>query len=153
MGRAARHAEGHVILYADQMSVAMKEAIEEVQRRRQVQQAFNTKHGITPQTIAKPIREQLVKRVKEDGPKYRSLSQALVEEPRQDKETGQTLKPIWVELSKNERVDLNFINADELLPEQQKDLAKKLRRAMKRAADEMDFELAALIRDAIRKLE
>lgn len=153
MGRAARHAEGHVILYADQMSVAMKEAIEEVQRRRQVQQAFNTKHGITPQTIAKPIREQLVKRVKEDGPKYRSLSQALVEEPRQDKETGQTLKPIWVELSKNERVDLNFINTDELLPEQQKDLAKKLRRAMKRAADEMDFELAALIRDAIRKLE
>jgi excinuclease ABC subunit B len=55
MGRAARHPEGHVILYADKMTLSMKNAIQEVARRRKVQQAYNKKYNITPRPIVKPI--------------------------------------------------------------------------------------------------
>lgn len=152
MGRAARHSEGHVILYADKVSIAMQAAIDEVNRRRTIQTEFNQSHDITPTTINKPIRDQLVKRVKEEAPKYRSLEQALVED--KGKKSDDTGKPIlWIELNKHEKIDLNAIVADELLPEQQTDMAKKLRRAMKKAADNMDFELAALIRDKVRELQ
>ena len=51
IGRAARNAEGHVIMYADTMTDSMKAAIEETKRRRQVQMEYNEKHGITPKTI------------------------------------------------------------------------------------------------------
>ncbi len=60
MGRAARNSAGEVILYADKQTDAMKEAIEEVNRRRQIQLACNKKHNITPQTIKKPVREEIV---------------------------------------------------------------------------------------------
>lgn len=60
MGRAARHVEAQVILYADNMTGSMKEAIEEVERRRKIQIAYNKKHGITPQGIIKDIRAKLV---------------------------------------------------------------------------------------------
>jgi excinuclease ABC subunit B len=60
MGRAARHITGKVILYADEESLAMREAIEEVNRRRQVQLDYNQTNNITPQGISKPIRERIV---------------------------------------------------------------------------------------------
>jgi len=60
MGRAARHVEAKVILYADTVTGSMKRAIDEVERRRKIQIAYNKKHGITPQSISKPIREKLV---------------------------------------------------------------------------------------------
>ncbi len=56
MGRAARHLNGHVIMYADRMTGSMKAAITEVERRRQVQAAYNAEHRITPQSIAKAVR-------------------------------------------------------------------------------------------------
>ncbi len=62
MGRAARHEEGQVILYADQITGSMQTAIDEVNRRRQIQLEYNAKHGITPKTIIKPIREEMIKR-------------------------------------------------------------------------------------------
>jgi len=60
MGRAARNSAGEVILYADKRTEAMKEAISEVNRRRQVQLDYNQEHGITPETIKKPIRGEIV---------------------------------------------------------------------------------------------
>ncbi len=57
MGRAARHAEGHVIMYADKKTSSIKRAITEIKRRRNIQAKYNKKHGITPQQIMKAIKE------------------------------------------------------------------------------------------------
>jgi excinuclease ABC subunit B len=60
MGRAARNARGKAMLYADRMTASMKRAIDETQRRRAIQEAFNRENGITPQTIVKPIEATLI---------------------------------------------------------------------------------------------
>ena len=57
MGRAARHIEGHVIMYADSVTVSMHEAIEETRRRRQIQEAYNRANGITPHSIRKAVKD------------------------------------------------------------------------------------------------
>jgi len=72
MGRAARHQEGHIIMYADKITGSMKRAIEETSRRRRYQEKYNKKHNITPKSIQKAIREDRLagaKRVEEERPK------------------------------------------------------------------------------------
>ena len=69
MGRAARHPEGKIILYADKITKSMKLAIQEINRRRKIQKEYNLKHKINPQPIFKPIREWLFgKKEKEISP-------------------------------------------------------------------------------------
>ncbi len=128
MGRAARHIEGKVILYADSITGSMKRALDEVGRRREYQLAMNKKLGITPKPIYKPIREKLVDREVE------AASLAL-----EDRDITYARLP-----------DLD-INA--LTPMDKKRLVKKLRREMKIAAEAMNFELAIEIRDKVRELE
>ena len=59
IGRAARNAEGQVIMYADQVTPSMETAIRETQRRRDIQMRYNQEHGITPKTIVKKVAEVL----------------------------------------------------------------------------------------------
>ena len=66
MGRASRHVSGEVFLYADTLSPAMKSAISEVNRRRQIQIKYNKEHNITPQSIVKSIRPRLIEDTKAD---------------------------------------------------------------------------------------
>jgi excinuclease ABC subunit B len=65
MGRAARHIDGRVIMYADKVTGSMERAIEEVNRRRKIQEDYNKEHGITPISIQKKVREKLVDEVEE----------------------------------------------------------------------------------------
>lgn len=72
IGRAARNAEGHVIMYADTMTDSMRNAIEETNRRRSIQEAYNKEHGITPTTIKKEVRDliSITKKVSEEEGKF-----------------------------------------------------------------------------------
>lgn len=70
IGRAARNSEGHVIMYADHITDSMRKAISETERRRQLQDAYNKEHGITPKTIKKAVRELISISKKADSIEY-----------------------------------------------------------------------------------
>jgi excinuclease ABC subunit B len=72
IGRAARNADGHVIMYADNITDSMRRALDETNRRRKIQQDYNDAHGITPQTIKKAVRDliSISKEVKKDDTLY-----------------------------------------------------------------------------------
>ena len=76
IGRSARNADGHVIMYADKITDSMKVAIEETKRRRKLQMEFNKKHGITPKTIKKSIENNLLSLVQS----YRSIEDIVAQE-------------------------------------------------------------------------
>ncbi len=142
LGRAARHVEGRAILYADKLTRSMKLAITETQRRRTKQIAYNLAHGIDPKTINKPIRERMTEKKEEEE------SEKLMKQL-----DGRKDKGVIVYLNKKEAVNLSLIEPASFTPAQAKQLAAKLRRRMKQAANDMDYELAALIRDIVNSLE
>ena len=74
IGRAARNAEGKVIMYADRITDAMKYAIDETERRRKIQSDFNKEHGITPKTVSKSVREVIKVLEKEEKKKGKARS-------------------------------------------------------------------------------
>lgn len=123
MGRAARNINSQVIMYADHMTDSMKAAIDEVDRRRTIQLAYNKKHNITPLGIQKAIRAK------------------LVEEEIHEEE--QRTLDFMVELGTKEV----------LLPDERKDVILRLRKEMKFAAERLDFETAMKIRDQIKSIE
>jgi excinuclease ABC subunit B len=112
MGRAARHVDGRVMMYADTMTESMRKAIEETNRRRRIQMSYNQEHGIQPEGIRKAIRDltDRVRKVAEERAVYR---------------TGPIPK-------------------DEIVR-----LIKDLESQMKKAAQNLEFERAALLRDQI----
>ncbi|MFZ5932996.1 MAG: helicase-related protein, partial [Patescibacteria group bacterium] len=128
MGRAARHVEGRVILYADTVTGSIKRALAEVKRRRDYQIKMNKKYGIKPRSIEKPIRQKLI--TKEEEPIIDSLFGRKAEAYSQ----------------------LPEIDIDSLTPLDKKKLATKLRREMLLAANDLNFELAAEIRDKIKEI-
>ena len=134
MGRAARNAEGHVILYADRMTDSMKSAIDETRRRRIVQAAYNEEHGITPTTVFRDIEDSMVKVLGIDTDTVEMMARKGKGRDRQSKE---------------------LIAAEAAAPriESVPALVEELRKEMKRAAKGLEFERAADLRDRIRALE
>lgn len=123
IGRAARNAEGKVVMYADRMSDAMKEAIDETKHRRQIQEAYNKEHGITPQTIKKEITD-ILEHQKEEA-------------EQNAKTTVETLKKTANLFDKKQRAKL--INA--------------LKQEMSECAERLEYEQAAALRDQIKEIE
>ena len=128
MGRAARHVEGRVIMYADRITGSMQRALSEVERRRKYQIRINKKYGIIPKSIQKPIREKVIEKEEEAG----------VEKLFGKKEST--------------FMKLPHIDLDGLTPMDRKRLVGNLRREMILAAQDLNFELAAEIRNKIREL-
>jgi excinuclease ABC subunit B len=85
MGRAARHVEGHVIMYADRITGSMKVAMDEVSRRRTIQEKYNEDHGVTPQSIVKKIKETRLAGKKAEEEKTKEIKELdLTKMSRQD---------------------------------------------------------------------
>ena len=123
IGRAARNAEGQVVMYADHMSPAMEAAIKETSRRRQVQEAYNKEHGITPTTVKKAISDIL----------------------EHQKEEAQDVATIDLEVLKK---GLNLFKSSD-----RKKLVKRLTEEMSACAERMEYEQAAVFRDQIKEIE
>lgn len=110
IGRAARNSNGHVIMYADVMTDSMRNAIEETNRRREIQEAYNEEHGITPTTIKKAVRDLIAvsKAVAETEVKLKKDPESM---------SKKELKDLISQLEKQMRqaaADLNFEQAAEL---------------------------------------
>ncbi len=167
IGRAARNVEGRVILYADRMTDSMKIAIDETNRRREVQEKYNKKHGITPKTIQKAIHEPITSGVEEEDHwaqvrSGRNSDRAM--ETKRVLRTGRGQKQtenLWaVSDSSSHLIDQVDVIApiDQIQEaagdyfESQSEIQKalnKMRKDMKEAATALDFEKAASLRDRI----
>ena len=128
IGRAARHAEGHVIMYADASTESMQKALSETYRRRDIQEAHNVEHGITPQGISKAIRDitERVKAVAESRPSYRTrrdmpkddLLRVIKDLESQMKLAARALEFEKAALLRDEMVELRKVLASGKEPEQ-----------------------------------
>ncbi len=115
IGRAARNVDGHVIMYADTITGSMKVALDETERRRKLQDAYNKEHGITPKTIEKRIRDLI----------SNEITEAVL--PEEDK-------------------DIESMTKKELQTK-----IDKLTKNMNIAAADLNFEMAAVLRDELKK--
>ena len=125
IGRAARNAGGKAILYADKTTKSMKEAIEETERRRAVQEAYNEEHGITPKTIIKRIHD-LEEHIPEDEEAATAEGAEATQAP----------------------TDLSDLDPDAL-----RTSIASLEEKMREAAKNLEFEDAARYRDEMRRFE
>ncbi len=118
IGRAARNAEGHVIMYADRETDSMRKAISETNRRRKIQQAYNELHGITPTTIKKKVRDLI------------SISKKA-----------------------EKNIDAMEKDMESMTRQELEELVKTITKQMHTAAAELNFELAAQLRDKMVELK
>lgn len=140
IGRAARNAEGVVILYADSMTDSMKKAIHETARRRKIQEAYNEKNGITPATIKKRIRESLLDIYAEsETPAPQPMGRGRGSGVGKSK----VASPENVYRVANEGMD----------PKKLEKEVERLRKKMKKHAESLEFEDAAKIRDEVKRLQ
>ena len=123
VGRAARNENGMVVMYADNITPAIKETVTETRRRREIQQAYNEAHGITPHTVSKAVQDILV---------------------RQQQDAAENAE---VELSVLKK------SANLFDPKQRKKLIDALKKEMSDFADRLEYEEAAAIRDQIQEIE
>ncbi len=123
IGRAARNLNGRAILYADRITGSMRRALDEMDRRRAIQQRFNEEHGITPRSIVKSMEEVRLSTHVADARTEKA-------EPR---------------LAMQERVDLHD-------PAKRAAMIQTLERQMRQAAANLEFELAAMLRDQVNEL-
>ena len=123
IGRAARNVNGQVIMYADRMSDAMREAIAETDRRRKIQQTYNEENGITPQTIEKAVGDILVRK----------------------RDEKRTLEKQSVEILKK--------SYNILVQKEREKLIRELDSLMLEHAKNLEFEEAAVVRDEIQELK
>jgi len=109
MGRASRHIDGHVIMYADAATNSMQAAIGKTQRRRRIQEAYNREHGITPQGIRKAIRDitERVRTVAETRTAYAAV-------PIAKEDIARLIKELELEMKKAAR-NLEFERAELML--------------------------------------
>lgn len=131
IGRAARNADGKVIMYADRVTDSMQRAIDETERRRSVQQDYNREHNIIPQTIIKPIKD-LIELTKVDADSLMKVAEGAA---------GYKVK------TKAERP------GKKLTKKEKENLLKTLMKEMQAASRMLEFERAAEIRDMIFELE
>lgn len=110
IGRAARNSEGHVIMYADNMTDSMQNAINETNRRRKIQQEYNEKHGITPTTIKKAVRDLI--RISKDVPQVKEELDKDIESM-SEKELNKLISEYNKKMHKA-AADLNFEEAAQL---------------------------------------
>ncbi len=147
MGRTARHISGRVILYADEVTESMRRAIEETNRRREIQLRYNEEHGITPQSVIKPIRDLI---------DIEQVAQVAEEEaPEQVQEEGILTARELVSLLDKERRPVPWDVARLLMlsPQELEETISQLEREMRRAAANLEFERAAVLRDQIAELK
>ena len=123
IGRAARNEHGRVIMYADATSEAMKTALDETNRRRAIQQAYNEEHGITPTSIRKAIHDIIVRQ-------------------KEEKKSGE-----------EKQVEMLKKSYNVLVPTQRRKLISLLEKEMLEHAKNLEFEQAAVLRDEIEKLK
>ncbi|MFZ2025710.1 MAG: excinuclease ABC subunit UvrB [Microgenomates group bacterium] len=126
MGRAARNVGGEVLLYADNETDSMKAAIDEIKRRREYQLAFNAKNKIIPKTILKPIRERIIEK---------DVDLEEINAPRGSYQSY-----------------ITSIKGDGMTSYDKKKTVKRLQREMKKAAEDMNFEAAIMLREKIKEL-
>ncbi len=137
IGRAARHLEGKVILYADRITDSMAKAISETTRRRGIQAIYNTKHKVTPQSIRKAIQETTEDIYSRQSDEYLRAAEKYV--PYVAKKGGPKLSGP----QKIYEMSLAGIQKQIL----------KLKKDMKKSAEKLDFEEAAALRDEVKRLE
>ena len=137
-GRAARNANGQIIMYGDRITGSMQRMMDETERRRAIQLAYNEAHGIVPKTVLKS-REQIL------------AGTSISSEERDTKKGGATL-PRYREPESGEHIVADPL-VKYLTSEQRKDLIAQLTREMDEAAENLEFERAAQLRDSIKQIE